>query len=205
MPATHNKRHIGKVDDRPWCACKCGLRASPGKTYRQGHNIAIPRNGRNNIGEEVRRQIPALWATGLSRNAIAAKLGVAHITVTRNLMKAGVDPERRDLLGERHKNWTGGRVVSSDGYVQVYVAPNDPLVERNGAGRAAEHRVVMARHLGRRLYPDETVHHKNGIRDDNRIENLELWVKRQPYGQRVEDRIEDAVALLRRYAPDLLT
>ena len=60
-----------------------------------------------------------------------------------------------------------------------------------------EHRVVMAEHLGRALLPHENVHHKNGIRDDNRIENLELWSTSQPYGQRVEDKIAWAQDFLR--------
>lgn len=50
-----------------------------------------------------------------------------------------------------------------------------------------QHRAVMAEVLGRPLHSWENVHHKNGIRDDNRIENLELWVTPQPYGARIED------------------
>lgn len=68
---------------------------------------------------------------------------------------------------------------------------------RRGAIR--EHRVVMEEHLGRKLIPGETVHHKNGVRHDNRIENLELWVSHQPSGQRIEDLLSWADEIIERY------
>lgn len=91
--------------------------------------------------------------------------------------------------------------VNSDGYLSVYKPehPNATL-----GGYILEHRLIMAEHLGRPLTRDELVHHINGNRSDNRIENLELWSKGQPAGQRVEDKVEYAIEILRLYAPEYL-
>jgi hypothetical protein len=76
--------------------------------------------------------------------------------------------------------------------------PQHPRAKSN-SGYVFEHILVMEDALGRRLFADESVHHRNGVRDDNRVDNLELWVKPQPSGIRVEDAVYWAREILRRY------
>jgi hypothetical protein len=86
--------------------------------------------------------------------------------------------------------------ISTDGYVYVYYK-NHPYADK--AGRIYEHRLIMEKKIGRYLFPFENVHHKNGIRLDNRIENLELWTKVQPTGARVKDIVKWAREVLKLY------
>ena len=99
--------------------------------------------------------------------------------------------------GQYSGAWKGGAFVTSSGYRLIVAPPNHPGAHKNGY--INEHRLVMERIIGRFLFPDETVHHKNGVRHDNRQENLELWCSRHPQGQRVIDLVKWAKVILDRY------
>jgi hypothetical protein len=102
----------------------------------------------------------------------------------------------QELRPVRRRAANGAGTTTEQGYRRVY-APEHPNAQANGT--ILEHVLVMSRHLDRPLRKGENVHHKNGVRDDNRLENLELWVTKQPLGQRVEDLVAWAREILETY------
>lgn len=86
--------------------------------------------------------------------------------------------------GEHHPNWKGGQYLDSAGYVRE-LCKDHPYAFRDGY--VLQHRLVMEERLGRYLEPNETVHHKDGNRQNNDPDNLELWTGNHGNGVRAED------------------
>jgi hypothetical protein len=96
---------------------------------------------------------------------------------------------RADVPLKVYSQKNEGFFVDSNGYISC---------NRNGR-QYRKHRLVMAEVLGRELLSEESVHHKNGVRTDNRPENLELWSVSQPAGQRVKDKLAWAWEIIELY------
>jgi len=92
-------------------------------------------------------------------------------------MKKGLDSgyifEHRNRR-ERNPNWKGGRFTSSDGYIYILMPEHPNALRKGYVGYVAEHRLVMSNSIGRPLRRDEIVHHKNEIKSDNSLDNLEI-------------------------------
>jgi hypothetical protein len=100
-------------------------------------------------------------------------------------------------LARRQAPGPDRKLITDSGYVKLkgyYDHPN-----ATGNGYLLEHVKVISDMIGRPLLPGENVHHKNGVRDDNRPENLELWVISQPAGQRAKDLLAWAREIISRY------
>jgi len=121
----------------------------------------------------------------------------------RKVLKYGPSAAEQDMRGrhgnhargERSPRWSGDRLVTSQGYVAIRVAPDHPHAwgppRLRNFKYAYEHVVVMTTAIGRPLASNEVVHHRNGDRRDNRLENLEILTRSEHMVEHETDRVRD--------------
>lgn len=148
--------------------------------YRKGQELRP-------IRERLREQAATCRAPGCNRKPKRKNLCDAHIMRLQKYGEEGLSLP----IGYKGMREYSARTITKEGYVLVW--------DRKRLKNVLEHRLIMEEHLGRSLDGDENVHHINGDRSDNRLENLELWSSSQPSGQRVADKVAWARDILNRY------
>jgi hypothetical protein len=189
------ERKVGETPSPTACRAEACTRIAVERGLCHGHYLRLNRDGDTSAHRPLRRycttgcEVPECpephYARALCR---------IHY---RRLMRTG------EVQADRPVRKGSGRAWIHHGYRVVMVKPHDRWLV-NGRSHDFEHRLVMARILGRSLTPDESVHHRNGNRLDNSEGNLELWSRWQPRGQRVVDKLSYAVEILQRYMPEAL-
>ena len=175
---------------------------------RVGKWLVLSRQGNNTVGNSA-----AMW---LCRCDCGNESVQAGINLRQGKTKScGCSLKGRQLnrLGryskEAHHAWKGGRSPDKKGYIklstsmvrELYPDAVMPYIiqKRSRQKPMYEHRAAMSHYLKRALHEDETIHHKNGDRSDNRIENLELRAGKHGPGQSIPDLVAWAKEILKRY------
>lgn len=176
------------------CVCGCGGQLPSKTPYKTKHPNFLPRHFFRWVSAQMNivpkpEDIPS----GICECGCGGKTKIATVNVYSERIYKGY-PHRyiknhnhptKGRFREQHPNWKGGKSYSDEGYVLI-LRPADFQTKTNRR-YVLEHRYVMEKMLGRPLKPYEQIHHINGVKDDNRPENLELWVRSQPDGLRAKD------------------
>lgn len=172
--------------DGPLCSIEgCGRGGKLVRGWCDRHYTRWKRHGSPDVSlNDIVRPCSVEGCPGQAAKNLRSDVALCHLHAARLRRLGGTDD---DLLQPKYQP----RVDPNTGY-ELVITP--------GTGRSeAVHRLVMEEKIGRPLLPTESVHHKNGIRHDNRPENLELWSKAQPAGQRVTDLVDWARAFVAEY------
>lgn len=190
------ERPVGSIPKPKQCMVAACTNTSTERGLCHGHYLRLIRSGDVLSDRPLSRQV----------NGVCIVDGCTNRATARGL--CGTHRYRKSKHGDVQadipiKQVEGTGYVTRHGYRVVPIPREDRwLVHHNRT--EFEHRYVMAKMLGRPLTRDESVHHRNGQRLDNRPENLELWSRYQPKGQRVSDKLEYAIELMNLYAPEML-
>lgn len=133
------------------------------------------------LSAELSEIIERRYLAGEGMVALAKELGIGYHIVRRTLVERGIDLRKvMRVVGKSDQGEQPNKRITEQGYIVVY-SDEFPEMQRS-TGHVLEHRLVMARFIGRALARHETVHHKNGDPQDNRIENLQLFASSHPSG-----------------------
>lgn len=153
---------------------------------REGVKLRDHGGQRRRVSDKEAEEIVSLYKLGLPQVAIATKMKCASTVVSRVLLSNGF-ADKHKAAGENHGSWKGGMSKSAEGYILQKIYKIDPYFSMaRRSGYVPQHRYVMAQHLGRVLRANETVHHVNGDRTDNRIENLQIRYGRHGNGVKLQ-------------------
>ena len=199
----------------PSLACEAGVSVGTVRRALVEAGVTIRGRGASRpprpLDDATIADLAAAYRAGASRYQLMTRVGDSNYKrVDAALAAAGVEIRNdKTRRGAEHPRFTGGpasrggreraagdgRATTADGYVWAHAPDDWPWPEmlrrkangNGGSRRILEHRMVMAVHLGRALSRRDIVHHRNGVRSDNRIENLELWATAHPPGQRAHE------------------
>lgn len=167
--------------------------------YTRLSNLGIIKH-RVSISEQMLNEAKRLYEAGMGANKIQSRLNIPKSSLYYWFKIMGVTI-RTQFAYDKSPVWHGGRTKTSEGYILIKLPPDDFFLPMsNPRHYVPEHRLVMAKHIKRCLLSWEIVHHRNGIRDDNRIENLELlptstkhtsMTRMQQHIKKLEQRIDE--------------
>ncbi len=180
-------RHVAKIRINDCLACGSAIVNRPGKHPRTYCSMSCVAKASSNKAERTTKTCLHCAETFTLLKSLVTESSPRNYCSRKCKIDANRNPD--------HPVFEKGKHLRSDGYIGLVI---------NGKN-TVEHRYVMEQHLGRSLKTHESVHHINGDRRDNRLENLELWSRSQPYGQRAKDKVDWAIEILKLYDPTKLS
>ena len=192
-------------DAKTLCACGCGspIRVKPFHRSTRGVPKFVHGHTRSGSGTPTAKWVRQHQGKHVCQCGCGGLIQVKRHHRTAGLPRflhhhaSRVIQPMRGRIGPASPHFKGGRRRDDNGYILIFIGS-----EGGRTRYCSEHRLIMEQALGRKLRKGETVHHKNGRRDDNRLANLELWKSKHPGGQRVQDLLAFAVSVIRDHAGD---